>query len=292
MTRRTILRRLGGLIAAAIGVTRASSASAPATAPTAPLDLDTKAKAAQSRVPADLPYPRITVPGDRALAEWERLRSAGRGWPVIVGGDEQLAAIAEQYSLDDPAPTPEAILKQAATLRMPADLAKWDGTDDPRDPPLGTWPTQPTKGADLTVASDILTGKPHPQVHILLIPTTQSWEVPAYLPGQLERLPAPGLARRRAEAMARPLRHRADRPGWRHAQPARRPTSDRPHRRAGLGAGTISLLSRRHRSGRREPVRARRDPDGRRLVVLLVGLSGKSHIPARAAMVAEQQQGG
>ncbi|WP_294338547.1 DUF4253 domain-containing protein [uncultured Sphingomonas sp.] len=181
MTRRTILRRLGGLIAATIGMTRASSASAPATAPTAPLDLDTKAKAAQSRVPADLPYPRITVPGDRALAEWERLRSAGRGWPVIVGGDEQLAAIAEQYSLDDPAPTPEAILKQAATLRMPADLAKWDGTDDWRDPPLGTWPTHPTKGAGLTVASDILTGKPHPQVHILLIPTTQSWEVPAYL---------------------------------------------------------------------------------------------------------------
>ena len=44
---------------------------------------------------AALPYERVEVDGRDALAAVERLRAANRGWPVVVGGDEQLTHIAE-----------------------------------------------------------------------------------------------------------------------------------------------------------------------------------------------------
>lgn len=65
----------------------------------------------------------------------ERLRAAGRGWPVVIGGDEELDRIAEQYSIAvehpavrgtemPPVPdmTPAAILARAAKLTHPAGL--------------------------------------------------------------------------------------------------------------------------------------------------------------------------
>lgn len=154
----------------------------------------------RARMLAALPYPRVEVPGAHALAEWERLRAEGRGWPVIVGNDEQLEAIAELFSLDDeavfptptgvtphfgsaPSPTPAAILAKAATYSLPTILAQRVNADpDWPEPPLGEWPAPgAVEGSGLTVASDILSGRPFPRVHILLIPTAHSWEVPAYL---------------------------------------------------------------------------------------------------------------
>lgn len=140
---------------------------------------------ARARMLAALPYPRVEVPGALALAEWERLRAEGRGWPVIVGNDEQLEAIAELFSLYDEAafPTPAAILAEAATLSLPEVLAqRVDADPDWPAPPLGEWPAPGAVGRNgLTVASEILSGKPFPRVHILLIPTAHGWEVPAYL---------------------------------------------------------------------------------------------------------------
>ncbi|MBW6525735.1 DUF4253 domain-containing protein [Sphingomonas sp. RHCKR7] len=120
---------------------------------------------------------------------------------MIIGDDEQLDAIAEQYSSQDQAvfpwappgvaspfgnaraPTPAAILAEAATLTFPASLARWSGTDpDLPEPPLGEWPMRSAvEETGLTVASDVLSGRFFRLVHILLIPTTHSWEVPAYL---------------------------------------------------------------------------------------------------------------
>lgn len=200
MKRRSLFAWLGGLLAAIIGSDRLISARSqssypPPMTPEHRLEWDRlRAKAL-----AALPYPRVEVPGARALLEWKRLRAEGRGWPVIVGDDEQLDAIAEQFSLEDEAvfpmpsgvrpsaavrpPTPAAILAEAATLDFPKSLAQWSGTDpDMPEPPLGEWPkSSAVEGSGLTVANDILSGKPFARVHILIIPTTRSWEVPAYL---------------------------------------------------------------------------------------------------------------
>ncbi len=154
----------------------------------------------RARMLAALPYRRIEVSGERALEEWRRLRAEGQGWPVIVGDDEQLDAIAEQFSIDQlegsslssgvasrsgdaRLPSPTAILEEAAGLAFPESLTKWPGADpDLPDPPVGEWPAASTiAGGALTIATDVLSGKPLQRVHILLIPTTKSWEVPAYL---------------------------------------------------------------------------------------------------------------
>ncbi len=205
--RRMLLAAMAG--GAAMLMARRLGASQGMAAPPRPSERPDM-ESVKARLLAALPYERITVEGTQALAEWTRLKSAGRGWPVIVGDDEALTAIADQFSIDDPSilggpapstppPTPAETLQIAAGLQMPQDLSRWSGVmaeDDLRRVPEGTWPDNHSRpdndsgpddlsGSDaepgLTVATDVLTGKPYAQVHILLIPARSGWEVPAYL---------------------------------------------------------------------------------------------------------------
>lgn len=66
----------------------------------------TKLAEMRQKLRAALPYECVTVAGGDALSEWKRLHDLGQGWPVIIGDDEALDRIAEQYSLDDPAMLP------------------------------------------------------------------------------------------------------------------------------------------------------------------------------------------
>lgn len=148
-----------------------------------------------ARMMAALTYEHVTVAGEHALAEWERLKGAGRGWPVVIGGDEDLERIADQFSMGDPVVagvalpgmsvcTPAQILAAADGIRFPADLRKWSGAYRPEHlrAPLGEWPTKvDDSGPGLSVALDLISGKFHDRVHILLLPTNNSWEAPAYL---------------------------------------------------------------------------------------------------------------
>jgi hypothetical protein len=148
-----------------------------------------------ARMMAALAYERVTVPGEQALAELDRLKSAGRGWPVVIGGDEDLERIAEQFSMSDPAiagveipgidvRSPAQILAAAKNIRFPDDLRKWSGAYQSEDlrAPLGEWPTKvDVSELGLSVSLDLTSGKAHDKIHILMIPTDNSWEVPAYL---------------------------------------------------------------------------------------------------------------
>jgi len=153
-------------------------------------------EAMHKRMMAALTYERVTVSGKDALAEWERLKASGRGWPVVIGSDEDLERIADQFTTDDPTifggvpgstPRPPAqILAAAEAIRFPADLQKWSGAYRPEDlrAPLGDWPTlvgdhAPDVGP--SIANDLMTGAPHDRVHILLLPAGHGWEAPAYL---------------------------------------------------------------------------------------------------------------
>ena len=151
-------------------------------------------EAMRARMLAALPYERVTVPGHAALSEWESLKSAGRGLPIVIGGDDDLERIAEQFSLDDPAVfgdspfafpirSPAEILDMAAQLQFPADLSRWPGAyaEEELEAPVGEWPVHAGSELALTVASDILTGEPLDSVHILLIPAKESWRAPAFL---------------------------------------------------------------------------------------------------------------
>lgn len=137
----------------------------------------------------DLPYRRIEVPGVVALAEWQRLRDAGQGWPVVIGGDEAMSQIAEQLAYPERRPAAD-ILRAAARLSHPSGLARmraaeWDATPAERREEeaamTGTWPRQPEAIPTLDVAIEPRSRQPYARVHILVIPTRSGWEVPAYL---------------------------------------------------------------------------------------------------------------
>lgn len=148
-----------------------------------------------ARMMAALKYERITVSGNQALAEWERLRAAGRGWPVVIGSDEDLERIADQFSMGDPSVagvampeiesrSPEEILAKAAAIKFPDDLRKWSGAYQPQDlrAPVGEWPANvQTDEPGLSVATDLVSGETLKNVHLLLIPAKAGWEVPAFL---------------------------------------------------------------------------------------------------------------
>jgi hypothetical protein len=150
-------------------------------------------RAMHERMRAALAYERITVPGEQAEAEWQRLKAEGRGWPVIVGSDADLERIADQFSILDPevqgVPDPEfrsvgEIIAAAGKLRFPDDLHNWPGTTPSEElrAPVGDWPVDvPENAFGLTVTKDLPSGRSHERVHILLIPTKFGWEVPAYL---------------------------------------------------------------------------------------------------------------
>lgn len=158
-------------------------------------DLEAAAQAMRDRAMALLHYEKVTVPGTKALAEWEKLRAAKRGWPVVIGDDADLERIAEQLSLDDPAVSglpaghivsrsTDQLLAAAAKVRFPADLYKVAETSPPGDGEAlpNTWPVASEDAPPgLTVAEELQTGRPLEKVHILILPTEKSWEVPAYL---------------------------------------------------------------------------------------------------------------
>ena len=134
---------------------------------------------------AAFPYEIVTVTGAAALDEWTRLKSAGRGWPVVIGDDEALETIIWLSSPDNATLQPVAdILKASESIAIPKDLKAWQvayGYGDMEEP-VGEWPSHvPNGDLGLTVATDILTGKPLEKVHIVLVPTDNSWEAPAFL---------------------------------------------------------------------------------------------------------------
>lgn len=73
---------------------------------------------AQARAIASIPFRRVETTGQDALAVWERLQAEGEGWPAVVGGDEELARLAEWLEIGD-ARSVEQILAAAEGLRFP-----------------------------------------------------------------------------------------------------------------------------------------------------------------------------
>lgn len=149
--------------------------------------------ASRERAIAAFPYERIVVPGRDAWLEWQRLRESDRGYPVIVGNEEELGRVAEQYNWDNPEVVATAfvanrsvgqILDAARKLHIPDDINRWYEAEagGALAPPSGFWPllgAAPRSGPDLV--TDIMTGEFLPEIFILLIPTDKGCEVPAYL---------------------------------------------------------------------------------------------------------------
>jgi hypothetical protein len=162
-------------------------------------DLDIGAISESDRFLLDtLPFERITTSGNRAMAAWQQLRREGRFYPVIVGDDQELMRVTEQWGRDDV--PPEQILARAAKLSHPDSLFALREADSARarafiarhgetasdnyEPPPGEWPDEdeefePNRGPSLIL--DSLTREPLDRIHILLMPVKHGHEVPALL---------------------------------------------------------------------------------------------------------------
>lgn len=117
MDRRSILASVaavGGIVASPF---RAGGAQADKSSEV----LQREYAAAIAEAIASIPYRRVETTGQEALRTWERLKSSGEGWPIIVGGDEDLAQIADQWSIET-GERPEDILARADGLRHPDSL--------------------------------------------------------------------------------------------------------------------------------------------------------------------------
>jgi hypothetical protein len=145
------------------------------------------------------PYPIVRVPGRDALAAWERLRSEGRGWPLVLGGEEDYQRHLENLEfMQEGGFDRSTVLATASTLRFPedmrqrraADLARLresllqtnpglaeelEELDDEYEAPRGEW--EASGSAGLSVAEEFVfeqsqtSTRPYDEVIIALMPT-------------------------------------------------------------------------------------------------------------------------
>jgi hypothetical protein len=77
------------------------------------------------------PFELVEATGEQAFATWQLLKSAGRGAPVVLGGDDDLARLAECLDWPDRRPAAE-ILAAADGLTHPQDLLRFQAEDEAR----------------------------------------------------------------------------------------------------------------------------------------------------------------
>jgi hypothetical protein len=160
-----------------------------------------------------LPFETITVSGHEALATWERLRAEGRGYPVVLGNEQDVADLFfETRAMDQHAriAATAEVFEKAQRLRHPADLlAKWRLDEAqareryeqtrPRllreaeegEPPLGEWPETAVRASGLSVIEESVSSEQDgprsynfqikERVVVALLPVSHSHEVLGYL---------------------------------------------------------------------------------------------------------------
>ena len=181
-------------------------------------------KEAREKAIAAFPFEPLETTGELALSTWQQLKGAGRGFPVVQGGDHSLGFFLD--ALDYPKRrTAAEILAAATSMRHPEALIARQAQDKARVreyleaqrsdlPSVGFGaPRQNTQeearalqalmqkaiermgglrppatlgsrgeaAPGLSVASDSVTGKPLPKVHIVLVPTDDWTTLPAHL---------------------------------------------------------------------------------------------------------------
>jgi hypothetical protein len=117
------------------------------------------------------------VNAKEAIDTWKSLRAVTdkTGWYPLVVRDLNIEEVDEHPEATDPAET----LKAAAEIDASAWLKeKLDRRDKSGAAAEGT----PEPNTGFTVPMDETTGEPAPDVRILLVPTRNGWEVPAFVP--------------------------------------------------------------------------------------------------------------
>ena len=136
---------------------------------------------------------RFDVDAERAIAIWEKLRFRTDDFGVypVVCRDES-GLLAEQASFNEA--SVEETLATAAGMGAPAWFQQRAGSDEEHYGGVdqGEWVEDAEPQSGWAVPGDVLTGEPAQDVSILLVPTTEPWQVLAHLHyGGWNECPAP-----------------------------------------------------------------------------------------------------
>jgi hypothetical protein len=80
------------------------------------------------------PFERVQVPGEQALATWEQLKAAGRGFPVVIGDDDSVGLLLADFSQTWPnKKSISEVLAAAGAIRHPDGLKALKAEERARD---------------------------------------------------------------------------------------------------------------------------------------------------------------
>lgn len=136
----------------------------------------------------------IHVPGgDASVKLWHKLHASlpAVGYsPVMLGEPDDLDSHRERLQFDA-RPATEVLAAAAKVdpveyfrttrLERLEDMASMGEDPSAVLPPEGRWPDKPQPSHRFSTPFHILTGKPHKELAVALVPTPRSWEVPAHL---------------------------------------------------------------------------------------------------------------
>jgi hypothetical protein len=127
------------------------------------------------------PYEMALCRGTDALNQLSKLRKEGRaaGFEVILlGGEEDARSLREIQE----STTPEEYLRLAANVNVESWLKeKADEFQEQMSEVMGEWPSGPPQKGSILAHLDILTMKPKKIACLAKVPTSQNWQVPAYI---------------------------------------------------------------------------------------------------------------
>ena len=139
--------------------------------------------ASRIRVPGDL-FARREAENASSKAYLEKLLAGpDSDLPTIITRDDGQGYIVSYGFISGPAssaPPPKPPVGNGQRLLSPDETRAFLAKQSP-GPEIGEWPSEKPASTGLTIASDILSGKSAPKVHIALIPTDDWTLIPAYL---------------------------------------------------------------------------------------------------------------
>lgn len=131
----------------------------------------------------ELPFEYTVVPGEAAFETCLNLRKAhkGKATPVIIGTYEDARNLSEMLeNIEDSA---EDIIKRSLNCNIETLIQNRlnEGYELINEDELGEWPDALPQVASIAADKNIFSGEFLKEVYIALIPTGNSYEVPAYL---------------------------------------------------------------------------------------------------------------
>ena len=128
----------------------------------------------------DFPFEIIRVPGAEALSNLAALRLRGDVYPVLLGNAENIEILLENYEFLEE--STEELLGAAEEI----DPDEWFSTRLDADPEYyeeerGEWPEDVQPDSTILGHIDLISGEPHPEVAIALVPSDAAWKVPCHL---------------------------------------------------------------------------------------------------------------